>query len=92
MTTQPGRISLDDLTSDALDQLYDERDAALQAVEYFDAQSKRRGERVRELEAARDRAAGLADRLDEFAENALRTTDRELYTAIGTDRRRRGAP
>lgn len=51
MTGQPERIALDDLTSDALDALYDERDAALQAVEYFDAQSKRRGARIRELEA-----------------------------------------
>ncbi|MEU3700967.1 hypothetical protein AB0E82_01940 [Streptomyces anulatus] len=49
-TTQP-RIPLDDLTSDALDALYDQLDNALQAVEYFDAQSKRRGERIRELEA-----------------------------------------
>ncbi|MFD3741611.1 hypothetical protein [Streptomyces sp. NPDC058629] len=92
MTTQPERIPLDDLTSDALDALYDDRDAALKAVEYFDAQSKRRGVRVRELEAARNRTLGLADRLEEFAENALRTDDRELYTAIATDLRTRLAP
>ncbi|PVD01320.1 hypothetical protein [Streptomyces sp. CS014] len=63
MTTQP-RIPLDDLTSDALDDLYDQL----------------------------DRAAGLADRLEEFAENALRADDRELYTAIATDLRTRLAP
>ncbi|MFJ9985342.1 hypothetical protein ACIQUD_15140 [Streptomyces globisporus] len=64
MTTQPQRIALDDLTSDALDALYD---------------------RI-------DRAAGLADRLEEFAENALRADDRELYAAIATDLRTRLAP
>ncbi|MBH0245848.1 hypothetical protein I3W98_28015 [Streptomyces cavourensis] len=63
MTTQP-RIPLDDLTSDALDALYDRL----------------------------DRAAGLADRLEESAENALRTDDRKLYTAIATDLRTRLAP
>ncbi|MFI2314108.1 hypothetical protein AMK17_25270 [Streptomyces sp. CB00072] len=61
MTTQPERIALDDLTSDALDALYDRL----------------------------DRAAGLADRLEEFAENALRTDDRELYAAIADDLRTR---
>ncbi|PJN31325.1 hypothetical protein CG717_16295 [Streptomyces sp. CB02613] len=64
MTGQPERIPLDDLTSDALDQLYDRL----------------------------DRAAGLADRLEEFAENALRTDDRELYAAIAADLRTRLAP
>ncbi|MGW5291531.1 hypothetical protein [Streptomyces bacillaris] len=63
MTTQP-RIPLDDLTSDALDALY---------------------ERL-------DRAAGLADRLEEFAENALRTDDQKLYAAIAADLRTRLAP
>ncbi|MFJ6316039.1 hypothetical protein ACIQJW_08160 [Streptomyces californicus] len=57
MTTQPERIALDDLTSDALDDLY----------------------------ARLDRAAGLADRLEEFAENALRADDRKLYAAIAAD-------
>ncbi|MCX4605442.1 hypothetical protein OG402_33795 [Streptomyces anulatus] len=64
MTTQPERISLDDLTSDALDTLYD---------------------RI-------DRVAGLADRLEEFAENALRTDDRKLYAAIADDLRTQLAP
>ncbi|MFI2081481.1 hypothetical protein ACH43Y_14175 [Streptomyces rubiginosohelvolus] len=64
MTGQPERIALDDLTSDALDALYDRL----------------------------DRAAGLADRLEEFAENALRTDDRKLYAAIATDLRTRLAP
>ncbi|MGW6578910.1 helix-turn-helix domain-containing protein [Streptomyces globisporus] len=63
LSTQP-RIALDDLTSDALDALYDRL----------------------------DRAAGLADRLEEFAENALRVDDRELYRAIATDLRTRLAP
>ena len=45
--------------------------------------------RVAELEAALGRADGLADRLEEFAENALRVDDRELYTAIATDLRTR---
>lgn len=91
MTGQP-RTPLDDLTSDALDALYDALADALKTVEYFDAQSKRRGERIRELEAARDRTLGLADQLEEFAENALRTDDRELYAAIATDLRTRLAP
>ncbi|MFB8122162.1 hypothetical protein ACFVG1_13320 [Streptomyces bacillaris] len=64
MTTQPDRIALDDLTSDALDALYDRL----------------------------DRAAGLADQLEEFAENALRADDRKLYAAIATDLRTRLAP
>ncbi|MEV6165752.1 hypothetical protein AB0L71_28330 [Streptomyces sp. NPDC052052] len=45
--------------------------------------------RVAELEAAVQRACGLATRLEEFAENALRVDDRELYTAIAKDLRDR---
>ncbi|MDX3324779.1 hypothetical protein PV405_08870 [Streptomyces sp. ME02-6979-3A] len=44
---------------------------------------------VAELEAAVERTHGLASRLEEFAENALRVDDRELYTAIATDLRSR---
>lgn len=45
--------------------------------------------RVTELEGAVERAQSLAARLDEFAENALRVDDRELYTAIASDLRAR---
>lgn len=45
--------------------------------------------RVVELEAAAERACGLATRLEEFAENALRVDDRELYAAIAKDLRDR---
>ncbi|WP_327335067.1 hypothetical protein [Streptomyces anulatus] len=45
--------------------------------------------RVVELEAASERACGLAARLEEFAENALRVDDRELYAAIAKDLRDR---
>ena len=45
--------------------------------------------RVAELEGAVEGAHGLAVRLDEFAENALRVDDRELYTAIASDLRAR---
>ena len=41
------------------------------------------------LEAAIQRARGLADRLEEFAENALRVDDRELYATIAKDLRER---
>ncbi|MEU9947049.1 hypothetical protein [Streptomyces sp. NPDC047939] len=47
--------------------------------------------RVAELEAALGRVEGLATRLEEFAENALRVDDRELYTAIAKDLRTRSA-
>jgi len=46
-------------------------------------------DRVTQLEAALKRVDGLATRLEEFAENALRVDDRELYTAIATDLRTR---
>lgn len=45
--------------------------------------------RVAALEAALGRMDGLATRLEEFAENALRVDDRELYTAIANDLRTR---
>ncbi|MFH9761339.1 hypothetical protein ACH4MJ_04290 [Streptomyces anulatus] len=125
MTTQP-RIALDDLTSDALDALYDQLDALRERrtkrshllqelkrdnfalrmdivalLEGFTVSEVQPGEINRaaraealmtELEAARDRALGLADRLEEFAENALRTDDRKLYAAIAADIRTRLAP
>ncbi|MFI6653230.1 hypothetical protein ACIBI8_37275 [Streptomyces sp. NPDC050529] len=47
--------------------------------------------RVAGLEAALGRVEGLATRLEEFAENALRVDDRELYTAIAKDLRSRSA-
>ncbi|MGA5604029.1 hypothetical protein ACPCUF_23840 [Streptomyces griseoincarnatus] len=43
-------------------------------------------------EAALDRVRALADRLDEFAENALKTSDRQLYTAIANDIRNHATP
>ncbi|MDK0525070.1 hypothetical protein [Streptomyces sp. ML-6] len=45
--------------------------------------------RVAELEAAVQRAHRLATRLEEFAENALRVDDRELYATIAKDLRER---
>ena len=48
-------------------------------------------DRVTQLEAALKRVDGLATRLEEFAENALRVDDRELYTAIANDLRTRMA-
>ncbi|MEV0917874.1 hypothetical protein AB0I93_26900 [Streptomyces sp. NPDC049967] len=43
-----------------LEDTKDERDAALKAVEYFDAQSKRRQQRADQAEAAIDRVRELA--------------------------------
>ncbi|WP_127468679.1 hypothetical protein [Streptomyces sp. B27] len=60
MTTQPDRIPLDDLTSDALDALYDERDdARLKAVnlerdlrtERWYAEDRKRGLRLQRQRA-----------------------------------------
>lgn len=45
--------------------------------------------RVERAEAAIERARGLATRLGEFAENALKTDDRQLYEAIAEDLRTR---
>ncbi|MFJ2848305.1 hypothetical protein [Streptomyces rubiginosohelvolus] len=52
MTTQPERIPLDDLTSDALDALYDRLDRANAALRHMLAQHEKCGiDRIRELEA-----------------------------------------
>lgn len=45
--------------------------------------------RVDELLAVIEQVRGLASRLDEFGENALKADDRELYTAIAKDLRDR---
>ncbi|MFG3244143.1 hypothetical protein [Streptomyces sp. NPDC048157] len=45
--------------------------------------------RIAQLNTAVDRAHGLATRLNEFAESALRIDDRELYAAIAKDLRDR---
>ncbi|WP_333758845.1 hypothetical protein [Streptomyces sp. ISBFB 2968] len=47
------------------------------------------GQQRDEARAAIARVRGLADRLDEFAENALRVDDRKLYAAIASDIRTR---
>ncbi|MEU0589927.1 hypothetical protein [Streptomyces ardesiacus] len=47
------------------------------------------GQQRDEARAAIERVGGLADRLDEFAENALRVDDQKLYAAIASDIRTR---
>lgn len=42
-----------------------------------------------EFDMALARVRALADRLDEFAENALKTSDRDLYAALARDLRTR---
>lgn len=49
----------------------------------------RETERAERAEAAIERARSLATRLEEFAENALRNDDRDLYAAIAADLRKR---
>ncbi|MFY0511825.1 hypothetical protein ACOMD4_15785 [Streptomyces anulatus] len=51
MTTQPERIPLDDLTSDALDQLYDRAEKAEQHRDHWHAELMCADARLRELEA-----------------------------------------
>ena len=48
-------------------------------------------QRAWDAEAAIRRVRAVADRLDEFAENALKTSDRQLYTVIANDIRNRAA-
>jgi hypothetical protein len=76
------RHTADTITDDALDALYEQLDARDAALATYTAQLQRD-------QAALDRVRSLADRLDEFAENALKTSDRELYTAIAYDIRDR---
>lgn len=45
-----------------------------------------------EFDMALARVRALADRLDEFAENALKTSDRNLYAALARDIRNHAAP
>lgn len=46
-------------------------------------------QRAWDAEAAIRRVRALADRLDEFAENALKTSDRQLYATLARDIRQR---
>ncbi|WP_328902312.1 hypothetical protein OHR86_22490 [Streptomyces sp. NBC_00441] len=58
------RIPLDDLTRDALDQLYIRLDAARRTVDRFDAQAQQHKQRADQAEATLDRVRALADRWD----------------------------
>lgn len=46
-------------------------------------------QRAQQAEAALDRVGALATRLEEFAENALKNSDRQLYAALARDIRQR---
>ncbi|MCX0246433.1 hypothetical protein [Streptomyces drozdowiczii] len=91
------RTPLDDLTSDALDQLYDRldsMDAAVQstaaaALAHSGCHSKlmHQCQRAEHAEAAIASVREFATRLEEFAENALKTGDRQLYAALAADLR-----
>ncbi|MGW0626464.1 hypothetical protein [Streptomyces sp. NPDC002758] len=50
-----------------------------------EAETMRQHERARDAEAAIARVRALAERLEEFAENALKEPDRQLYAAIARD-------
>ncbi|MFD7465087.1 hypothetical protein [Streptomyces tendae] len=58
---------------------------AVRAIQLMNEAGRQRDE----ARAALDRVRGLAARLDEFAENALRVDDRKLYAAIASDIRTR---
>lgn len=74
-------LQLDDLHAE-VDRLTAELEDAEQAADRF------RRERDT-AQAANERVHALAAQLDEFAENALRSNDRELYKAIASDIRTR---
>ncbi|MEU2443531.1 hypothetical protein ABZ588_08425 [Streptomyces althioticus] len=79
------RHTADTITDDALDALYEQLDARDAALATYTAQLQRD-------QAALARVRHLADRLDEFAENALKTSDRDLYAALARDIRNHTAP
>ncbi|MFE9855535.1 helix-turn-helix domain-containing protein [Streptomyces sp. NPDC005780] len=95
------RIPLDDLTSDALDQLYEQLEARRTIIRSNVTKFRSWARRIRDLEAhateleqraeraeaANERVRKLATRLEEFAENALRVDDSQLYAALATDLR-----
>lgn len=58
---------------------------AVRAIQLMNEAGQQRDEAL----AAVARVRGLADRLEEFAENALRVDDRKLYAAIASDIRTR---
>jgi hypothetical protein len=79
-----------------------ERDAARERLDFLDRSRmpdmrrrtasdaetiKRWRKRAEHAEAAIERARGLATRLEEFAEDALKNDDRQLYAAIASDLR-----
>ncbi|MBQ0974535.1 hypothetical protein KBZ00_25905 [Streptomyces sp. RK31] len=93
------RHTADTITDDALDQLYaelgqlyKENAAAVTALADMARKRNEQMDRADRAEAALARVRGLADRLDEFAENALKTSDRQLYTAIANDIRNHATP
>jgi hypothetical protein len=89
---EPGRVmaaaALATLLGPIPDGVDSASQAAIRAIQLMNEAGQARDAaeaRVRELEAALDRVRALADRLEEFAENALRTDDRDLYAAIARD-------
>lgn len=93
---QPGRHTVDTLTSDALDQLYAElaqyRNAlnwqtdCLSCARVLDS-VYRETMRAEQAEAALARVRAYAARLDRFADDTVSPDDRALYRALATDLR-----
>ena len=67
------RTPLDELTSDQLDQLYDDLDAAHKAVTYFDTQAKRRKQRAETAEATVARVRQMATYWEKNLPETVRT-------------------
>jgi hypothetical protein len=95
---QPARHTADTITSDALDQLYTERDEArtaaaryftngTQAVEEAGWRAHHAEQRAEQAEAALTRARGYAAHLDQYADATASVADRALFRAIATDLR-----
>ncbi|MYW33591.1 hypothetical protein [Streptomyces sp. SID2119] len=80
MTTQPDRIALDDLTSDALDALYDERDAARATARRLNY----RAQQAESKNAAFERAVSQWD-VNERGTYIPHTSLRAIGIAAGTD-------
>lgn len=86
------RHTVDTITSDALDALYEQLEAAQQTelarqLATCDKAFASATLRAARAEAAIERVRQLATRLEEFAENALKTDDRQLYAALAADLR-----